>query len=242
MRIRLYIGCCLLLFLSRSSVAQGKPNHAALAVNLTLSTNQSADAEYWVITTREYMSIGHKTLYEIIQRVYPDSIPVIDEANLPDVRYDLKIFGTNATDEDYWKALEPVLRERFSLIASKEKRGIEIYELRVKVNPPPGLKPSLPTEKRSSYTTNATSFLLQFTQYSMDDLENELNRVMPLPVYNATGLTNDYDFTLGGFALVDPKIATQSIKDLGLSLDKAKKEKDVLVIRKLHLNLLSVPK
>jgi uncharacterized protein (TIGR03435 family) len=117
-----------------------------------------------------------------------------------------------------------------------------MYELRVKVNPPRGLKPSLPTDRPTSYTTNMGSFRLQYIRQSMDKLGSDLDRVMPLPVYNETGLTNDYNFTLDGFALIDMEKAVQSIKELGLSLDKVKKEKDVLVIRKLHLDLLSVPK
>lgn len=224
-----------------SAVGQEKVEHHAGPVTLALSANQSGYGEYGVTTTDDYISIERKTLYYIIQRIYPDAIPVIDDANLPHAKYDLKILGTNATDEDYWKALEPVLRQRFSLIANKEKRVIEIYEMRVKVKPPPGLKLSLPGDKPASYTTNAGSFRLQYIRSTMDDLENDLNRHMSLPVYNETGLTNDYNFTLDGFALTDPGIATQSLKDLGLSLEKVKKEKDVLVIRKLHLDLLTIP-
>lgn len=242
MKIRLRMGLCLLLAAAWSAVGQEKVDRRVGPVTLTPSTSQSEYGEYEVTTTDEYISIERKTLYEIIQRIYPDSIPIIDEANLPNIKYDLKIPGTNANDEDYWKALEPVLRQSFSLTASKEKRAIKIYEMRVKVNPPPGLKLSLPTDERSTYTTNAASFRLQYIRHTMDDLEGDLNRVMSLPVYDETGLTNNYNFALDGFALTDPKIAAQSLKDLGLSLDKVKKEKDVLVIRKVHLDLLTVPK
>jgi uncharacterized protein (TIGR03435 family) len=241
-RIWLLIELCLSLGLARSAFGQENTNHQAGPVKLTQSTNQSEYGEYGVTTTDDYISIERKTLYEIIQCIYPGSIPVIDEANLPNIKYDLKIPGTNANNEDYWKALEPMLRQSFSLTAGKEKRVIEIYEMRVKVNPPPGLKLSLPTDERTKYTTNAASFRLQYIRYTMDDLEGDLDQVMSLPVYDETGLTNDYNFALDGFALTDPQIAAQSLKDLGLSLDKVKKEKDVLVIRKVHLDLLTVPK
>ena len=233
-----YIGLSLIFELASSTYSQTVADHSVGPVLLTESTNQSDYAMSWVRSGNQ-LDILHKTLFDIIVEVYPESIPVFDESKLPETKYDLKISGTNADYEDYWRVLEPELRKRFLIIFSRERRVIRLYEIKVKKSPPPGLTNSSPNQPRSETLEKGR---WQYTAYTASDLEDILQKHLSTPVYDETGLTNAYNFSLDSFYWTSTNNAIKAVKELGLSLESATKEKDVLVISNLHLNLFSFPK
>jgi uncharacterized protein (TIGR03435 family) len=122
-----------------------------------------------------------------------------------------------------------MLQEHFGLETSAARREIELFELKTGEPLPAGLtesKQSEPSEKTQGVK------LWMFYGYSMEDLTDKLDEVLSLPVYNKTHLTNRYDFEMDWESKFHSEIAEASVKKLGLKLDKVKREKDVLVIRK----------
>lgn len=199
---------------------------------LTASTNTSAVASEWSVIPGRIL-VKNRTLHDMIQIVYPGSHPLVDEAGLGSERFDLLIEGRNAAGDAFWVSFQKVLREKFLLFTVEDKRQIDIYELTTGKEKPDALVESTPEQKRSDQTT-AKGW--EFTGFSMEDLIAELNTRLDLPVYNESKLEGRYNFTIDWHAIFPNEMAG-SLKKIGITLQKVKKEKDVLVVKRTKFQL-----
>jgi uncharacterized protein (TIGR03435 family) len=200
---------------------------------LTLHGIPKSASEHSMSGTFEYpneVAITNKTLYDIIYFFCPEPKPVIDEADLNEDKYNLTITGADDANNRHWKLIQKMLQEHFGLETSPARRDIRLYELRTGETFPTGLKES--TKSSPGEDTQGVK-LWMFYGYSMGDLTDKLNKLLDLPVYDETHLTNRYDFVMKWDAKFHSKIAEASVKKIGLRLDEVKKEKEVLVIRKI---------
>jgi uncharacterized protein (TIGR03435 family) len=233
--VRIYF---LLLFLALAAcVDSGKSQEikegSAGEAKLTASTNVSAVSSEWSISPNRLLA-RNRTLHDIILIACPNSPPIVDETGLTGDRFDLLIEGNNATADEYWKSLQKTLREKFLIFAVVERRQIEIYELTSGGEKPEGLVKSVAEDKQAQ-RTNSNGW--EFTGFTMDDLVAEFNNHLDLPVYNESRLEGRYDFTIDWDGTLFADKIAESLKKIGLNLDKVKREKEVLVVKSTRLQL-----
>lgn len=150
------------------------------------------------------------------------------------VRFDIQArTATPATKAEMMLMLRPVLAERFHLGFHRETRQMSVYFLRAERHG---------TKLRAATTTEGpnggvnSGGVADFTHESMDDFADVLGRfITDRPVFNRTGLKNEYRFKLE-FAPTDddagehPSIFSALPEQLGLRLEAGKAPVDVLVI------------
>lgn len=233
MKTRVFLLFLALTSFVESGIAQAVTNSSVGEAILTNSTNPSKYASEWRYTS-DSIVIKNRTLHDIVAAVYPDPIPVVDETGLAEERFDLRIEGTNATLADFWNALQKCLREKYVIFTVVERRPIDFYELKTGAEKPVKLVESAPEQKHADQTgTNGW----EFTAFSMDDLAAALSDHLNIPVYNETKLTGRYDFVIDWHGTLFPDQMPASLRKIGLNLEKVKKEKDVLVIKRTKFQL-----
>ena len=139
--------------------------------------------------------------------------------------------------------LLPVLEERFNLkLYRHETREITVYEL-VVAKGGSKLKESAPDTAGTNGNPMRRSMLLNGIGHleshgtSIDPLAHELSRALGRTVFDKTGLTGNYDYTLEWTPddgpptdTVGPSLFTAVQEQLGLKLEAQKEPVDVVVI------------
>jgi uncharacterized protein (TIGR03435 family) len=139
--------------------------------------------------------------------------------------------------EDHSRTLQPLLAERFLLKAHIEQREMPIYEL-VVAKGGSKLKEPTASESGKSHMGSRRPGEIEAVNTQLTSLPWILNGEVGRPVVDKTGLTAKYDFTLeyvpAAKAATDetggPSIFTALEEQLGLKLEPAKEQMNVLVI------------
>ena len=165
-------------------------------------------------------------------------------------RFDIQT-KVEAADLPLWKKLTPdqrfamllpVLEERFNLKYHHETRELPVYEL-VVAKGGSKLKESAPDATGASGDPMRHSMLLNGLGHleshgtSIDPLVHELSRALGRTVFDKTGLTGNYDYTLEWTPedgpptdAVGPSLFAALQEQLGLKLEPQKGPVDVVVI------------
>jgi uncharacterized protein (TIGR03435 family) len=119
--------------------------------------------------------------------------------------YDIVAKTGEPTSEDQLKfMLQALLADRFKLVSHQDKRKLPGYALSLTKNPP-RLHASEPNRTRR-IAPGPKPYQLSFENVSMSDLAQQLGPPMTSrPVFDATGLTGSFNFTLDlGRYVLDP--------------------------------------
>lgn len=145
---------------------------------------------------------------------------------IPDQGYDF--IDTLSSDQS--QALQQLIKKQFGIVAKFESFETNVLFLQVKNPDAPGLKPS--HSNRPSFG-ELQGKLIAFNQAGLTSLADWLEGKFEVPVVDATGLTNHYNFVLKwdmqtGFDSVKPALADE----LGLELVPGKAPIEMLVVEK----------
>jgi uncharacterized protein (TIGR03435 family) len=131
--------------------------------------------------------------------------------------YDIIAKTDKSTSEDQLKVmLQALLADRFKLVSHRDRRKLPAYALSLTKNPPL-LQSSEPNRTRR-IVPGPKPYQLTFEHVSMSDLAQQLGPPMtPRPVFDATGLTGSFNFTLDlGRYILDPATGTPTLDASGM--------------------------
>jgi uncharacterized protein (TIGR03435 family) len=145
--------------------------------------------------------------------------------------------------DEFRKMLQPVLADRFKLQIHHVLKPLPVYNLVIAKGGPKHMKPGDPESEPDLATTELGGFHVRIVATNMtiqELVEDRLEVYADRPVFNRTGLTKPYDFTLE-FAseqarlgeeesLAFPRLLTAVQKQLGLKLEPATAPFDTIVI------------
>lgn len=132
--------------------------------------------------------------------------------------------------------LQAAIRHKLGLVAQKETRQTTVMAIRIVDPNLPNLEISDPTENEGATYSKGQ---LHFKHLHIDDLTDEFERVINVPVVDQTGLTNAYDFSVPWdrqtevrFMLEATARATidKMLNKIGLALQSVNAPVEVLVV------------
>ena len=155
------------------------------------------------------------------------------EADLPEGRFDVLMKGPAAIQRKLVQVKKETLEQMFGLSTQTEKRERDAYVL-TKERKADGLRPTAMTNGASSRNQPGK---IQSMNVSIDSLVANLEKLLGRPVIDETGLKEKYDIDLK-WDQPDKDVPNveglvKAVEDqLGLRLAPAKREVDVLVVKR----------
>jgi uncharacterized protein (TIGR03435 family) len=131
--------------------------------------------------------------------------------------YDIVAKTDESTSEDQLKRmLQALLVDRFKLVSHWDKRKLPGYALSLTKNPP--LLHSSEPDRTRRIVPGPKPYQLTFEHVSMSELAQQLGPPMtPRPVFDATGLTGSFNFTLDlGRYVLDPATGAPIVDARGM--------------------------
>jgi uncharacterized protein (TIGR03435 family) len=131
--------------------------------------------------------------------------------------YDIIAKTDEPTSEDQLKRmLQVLLADRFKLVLHWQKRKLPAYALSLTKNPP--LLHSSEPNRTRRIATGPKPYQLTFEHVSMSELAQQLGPPMTSrPVFDATGLTGTFNFTLDlGHYVLDPVMSAPILDATGM--------------------------
>lgn len=175
------------------------------------------------------------SLPELIGLAYDQpSSRVVLPAEAPATNFDFLV--TTASDQQ--QRLQAAIREKLGLVATKEVRERPVLALKVQDPALPALTPSDAGSQRAAHFEQGR---LHFTKFQVIELARGLEHATTLPIVDATGLTNYYDFSVEWGAarqkkLDDAAAGTATVNEilnaLGLKLEPDQIATEMLVVKK----------
>jgi uncharacterized protein (TIGR03435 family) len=144
------------------------------------------------------------------------------------VCFDISATAPGATQNEMRAMLQTLLAERFHLQVRRETRELPIYKM-VPAKGGPKLKPAASETGAPSFKSNSGSSggAMSATGVTMADFAAQLSRDFKRPVFDQTGLTGRYDFSLH---YDETGMASAIQQQLGLRVESAKAPVEVLVV------------
>jgi uncharacterized protein (TIGR03435 family) len=212
-------------------VASVKPNKARVRQSMTMNPGGIA-----------YTSIS---LIDGLQAAYGvKRYQIAGPDWLGSERYDINATtGSAANNEQIRAMLQTLIADRFKLSLHREKKELPVFAILVGRNGP-RLKAGDPTGQRSM---GPAAGGLAFTNTTIEDLADLLSGLPTIsrPVFDRTGLTGRFDFTIRltaktgdagaeetkvAVAQAEPAVFGDALDALGLKLDSQRASIDMLVV------------
>jgi uncharacterized protein (TIGR03435 family) len=151
--------------------------------------------------------------------------------NADEASYDIEAKAPAGTShEDLRRMFQNLLSERFHLALHREQRMMPVYNLVAKDGMK--LKPAATADGHGG--TSSRGGHVTGTSVSMADIAYRFSRELNRPVFDQTGVSGKFDFTLDyareGHDDPGPSLFTAVQEQLGLKLESVKAPLDVLVI------------
>jgi len=187
-------------------------------------------------TGKGYWLMGRNASLRSVVSVAFDQIPsrVVMPANAPTGNFDFLITTPDRQAEN----LQSLIRKQFGYVAHKETRQTDVLALKVVDTRLPGLTLSGADEKPNN---DVFDYEIRFTHRQVAIIARLLDRNLPIPVINETGLTNAYNFSIKWNSRLQQQLQTgamdraainRMLASLGLGLEPDTATLEMLAVEK----------
>ena len=160
------------------------------------------------------------------------SARLITDAELPKGNFDILVRLPQKQADRIKPLLQDAFRTSFGLVSRREERESDVFLLKVKE---PGHKGLQETASTGGMSSSSGPGRISAVKGSMSGLARSLESVLKTPVFNETGLEDDYDYELTwpkkGQETPDPDVVIEALrKQLGLDLVRAKRPVEFVIV------------
>lgn len=160
------------------------------------------------------------------------SARLITEAELPKGNFDLLVRLPQKQSDRVKPLLQDALRTSFGLVSRREERESDVFLLKVREAGHKGLQETASTGGMSSSSGPGR---ISTVKGRMSGLARSLESALKTPVFNETGLQDDYDYDLTwpqkGQESPDPEVVIEALrKQLGLDLVRSRRPVEFVIV------------
>lgn len=171
------------------------------------------------------------TILDVIKYAPTPSGLIFGAENLPDDIFWIEIKNESLHTEQGWQILGNAFEKTFNIKIVLEKRLVDMYALRENPNTPLNLQPQSNSDK-SEFDWDYTANGYHLKNCQMDDFCAFLREEFEIEVINETTLNASFDFYID----YEKPALEKTLNNLGLSLQKTQKEREVMAIRKYKVD------